>query len=327
MEVEKPESKEIEKVLLAGDLAQLKPDQRLAYYNRVCESLRLNPLTQPFEYIVLNGKMKLYATKNCTDQLREIRNVSVDKQTHDFKPELGVYMVTTEGHSGERKDSATGAVGTNYPDKQKDFNGRWGPHPKAGEMMRGDELANAMMKAETKSKRRFTLSICGLGFLDETEIETIADAIIPARQLEQQEEKITELTPRMEAQERIPPGLARTFETTAADHGRTPDQIRDFLDALNGYVNSLEIKKMDWDKAIAWAKNQPTDNDLMGDLIPSLQQAQFKKLYAIAGKKRVSNDDLHQHVEEEFKVKSFKELTHKQFNDVLSWLETVSPAG
>ena len=32
------------------------------------------------------------------------------------------------------------------------------------------------MKAETKAKRRATLSICGLGMLDETEIETIPDA-------------------------------------------------------------------------------------------------------------------------------------------------------
>ena len=36
-----------------------------------------------------------------------------------------------------------------------------------------DDLANAFMKAETKAKRRVTLSICGLGILDETEIETI----------------------------------------------------------------------------------------------------------------------------------------------------------
>jgi hypothetical protein len=42
--------------------------------------------------------------------------------------------------------------------------------------LRGEALANAIMKAETKAKRRATLSICGLGFLDETEIETIPDA-------------------------------------------------------------------------------------------------------------------------------------------------------
>src|SRR5690606_14334225 len=39
-----------------------------------------------------------------------------------------------------------------------------------------DELANALMKAETKAKRRATLSICGLGMMDESEIETVEGA-------------------------------------------------------------------------------------------------------------------------------------------------------
>jgi hypothetical protein len=40
----------------------------------------------------------------------------------------------------------------------------------------GDNLANAMMKAVTKAKRRVTLSICGLGWLDESELETVPTA-------------------------------------------------------------------------------------------------------------------------------------------------------
>ena len=40
----------------------------------------------------------------------------------------------------------------------------------------GDALVNAKLKAITKAKRRVTLSICGLGFLDETEIDTIPTA-------------------------------------------------------------------------------------------------------------------------------------------------------
>ena len=35
------------------------------------------------------------------------------------------------------------------------------------------------MRCETKSKRRVTLSICGLGLLDETEVETIPDSNNP----------------------------------------------------------------------------------------------------------------------------------------------------
>jgi hypothetical protein len=42
--------------------------------------------------------------------------------------------------------------------------------------LRGDALANAIMKCETKAKRRLTLSLCGLGMLDESEIETVTDA-------------------------------------------------------------------------------------------------------------------------------------------------------
>jgi len=42
--------------------------------------------------------------------------------------------------------------------------------------LNAEDRANAIMKAETKAKRRVTLSICGLGFLDESEIENIPGA-------------------------------------------------------------------------------------------------------------------------------------------------------
>jgi hypothetical protein len=39
--------------------------------------------------------------------------------------------------------------------------------------LKGDALANALMKCETKAKRRVPLSLAGLGWLDETELATI----------------------------------------------------------------------------------------------------------------------------------------------------------
>jgi len=39
----------IESVLIQGDLSQLSQGDRLRYYSRLCESLALNPLTQPQE--------------------------------------------------------------------------------------------------------------------------------------------------------------------------------------------------------------------------------------------------------------------------------------
>ena len=58
--------------------------------------------------------------------------------------------------------------------------------------LRAMDLANAMMKAETKAKRRLTLSICGLGYLDETEIEDMQRAA-PAAPARPQDDRIADL--------------------------------------------------------------------------------------------------------------------------------------
>ena len=48
--------------------------------------------------------------------------------------------------------------------------------------LKGDALANAIMKAATKAKRRAVLALLGLNMLDESELETIpAKAIEPAQ--------------------------------------------------------------------------------------------------------------------------------------------------
>ena len=147
---------QIETVLVAGDLAKLSADQRLTYYQRLCESLGLNPLTQPFQYLQLSGKLVLYATKSCTEQLRQLHGVSITGIT---SAQVGdVYIVTaTAMDKNGRTDCATGAVAI------------------AG--LKSDALANALMKSETKAKRRVTLSLCGLGMLDESEVETIPGAV------------------------------------------------------------------------------------------------------------------------------------------------------
>src|SRR5215471_2059997 len=55
-------------VIVRGDLSKLSPDETVNYYRAVCQSLGLNPLTQPFAYLTLSGRKVLYATKACTDQ-------------------------------------------------------------------------------------------------------------------------------------------------------------------------------------------------------------------------------------------------------------------
>lgn len=144
----------LESVLIKGDLSKLTPEERSTYYTRVCQSVGLNPLTKPFEYITLNGKLRLYALKDATDQLRSIHKVSVVDMTETEREGLSIVKTKVQNAEG-RTDMAIGAVNI------------------AG--LKGEALANALMKAETKSKRRATLSICGLGMLDETEIEDIPE--------------------------------------------------------------------------------------------------------------------------------------------------------
>ena len=169
----------IESVIIRGDLSGLTPDERSKYYIRVCETVGLNPLTKPLEHITLNGKLTLYALKSCTEQLRSIHRVSVTELTEaDWD---GVFMVTAKVQNGEgRTDMAKGAVALIYPDKIKDKHGNWINHPKAGQPLKGDDFANALMKAETKAKRRATLSICGLAVLDEVEVDDMREAGNPA---------------------------------------------------------------------------------------------------------------------------------------------------
>jgi hypothetical protein len=142
----------IEQVLAYGDLTKLTSTQRTAYYSRVCESLGLNPLTRPFEFINLSGKLVFYARRDCADQLRNIHHVTVAITSRERVDD--VYVVTARATlPNGRSDESTGAVTVGN--------------------LKGDALANALMKAETKAKRRVTLSICGLSVLDESELETV----------------------------------------------------------------------------------------------------------------------------------------------------------
>jgi hypothetical protein len=150
-------------VITKGDLSKLTDHERTMYVKAVCESIGLNPLTRPFEYMTLQGKTVLYARKDATEQLRKINNISIEIKCREFVEDC--YIVTAvamiRGHGrDERKDESIGAVSI------------------AG--LKGEARANAMMKAETKAKRRVTLSISGLGMLDEHEVETVPGAHLSA---------------------------------------------------------------------------------------------------------------------------------------------------
>jgi hypothetical protein len=145
-----------ERVLLHGDLSKLSPAQKIAYVRYLADTCGLNPLTQPFAFLTLNGREIVYAKREATEQLRRLHKVSLQIMSRGVVED--VYVVSARASLPDgRTDESTGAVAI------------------AG--LKGEARANAMMKAETKSKRRVTLSICGLGMLDESELDTLPAAV------------------------------------------------------------------------------------------------------------------------------------------------------
>jgi hypothetical protein len=146
----------VERVLLDGDLAKLTTVQRVAYYGKVCETLGFNPLTRPFEYITLNGKLQLYAKREATEQLRKLHKVSLTIVARELTEEC--YVVTARATLPDgRTDESIGV--------------------KSIANLKGEARSNALMTAETKAKRRVTLSICGMGMLDETEVDSLPPSV------------------------------------------------------------------------------------------------------------------------------------------------------
>ena len=149
----------LEKIIVQGDLSKLSTEQRITYYRTMCEATGLDYRTRPFAFLQLSGKLVLYALREATEQLRRLNHVSLTILGRELIGD--VYVVTAQATlPGGRTDASTGAV--------------------AITSLRGEGLANAYMKAETKAKRRVTLSICGLGMLAEGEAEDIPNGTILA---------------------------------------------------------------------------------------------------------------------------------------------------
>lgn len=147
-----PSAETLQQVVMGGDLSGLTDEQRLQYHNGLAESVGLNPLFSGLQYTKLQGKEVLYATKATAEQLRKKHKISISDIKRDSVGDLLIVTATASMPDG-RIDTSTAAI---------DLSG-----------LKGERLANAIMKAETKAKRRVTLSICGLGILDESEVEGV----------------------------------------------------------------------------------------------------------------------------------------------------------
>lgn len=222
----------LEQVVIGGDLSKLTPQQRVSYYNSVCNSVGLNPLTKPFDYLKLSGRLVLYARKDATEQLRSLHGISIGNPDLQFVDDLLIVSVSAKNGDG-RTDADIGVVTIGN--------------------LKGDNKANAIMKAVTKAKRRVTLSIAGLGWLDETEIETIPDAqpvivTVEGEIVDPDPEPKAKLKPRGNGNGDTwnPVQLLVDAELSENEHAA--------MELLNSHVPQEIIREKNPDKLLAWAK-------------------------------------------------------------------------
>ena len=153
-------SQELEKIILNSDLSSLSGEQRVNFYYQVCDQYGLDPFTRPFEFIKMNGKLVLYATKSCASALQELKSISVEIVKQEAFQD--VWIVTVRGTRADEKAADGRVIAENV-----------GITPIKG--LSGDQLSNSIMKAVTKAQRRLILQMCGLGSTDETELQSIAN--------------------------------------------------------------------------------------------------------------------------------------------------------
>jgi hypothetical protein len=144
---------------MRGDISGLTAPQRVQYYLHTCAELGLNPNAQPFAFLKLNGKEVMYPTRGATDQLARIHQVNREiidgPKVIDLAGTKLLYAVCRASLPSGRIETSTAAV----------------PIPSGAE-----PVANAVMKVETKARRRATLAILGLALTDESEMDTIPAA-------------------------------------------------------------------------------------------------------------------------------------------------------
>ena len=278
---------EVEQSLIEGNLANLTPEKRVMLYMATCKSLRLNPLTKPFCFILVSDwensteKLILYAAKNCTDQLRAIYGITtVPGSLKQWREEGMLKASISMRMKTGRTDSDIAVIPME----------RYSRKHNRSYTLSGAQLANAEMHVVTKAKRRTTLSLCGLGgIVDESELDTmkvIGGTTPDGRIFRYQEERDDQ-----------PPAEPRPLKEDAP-HGHAPgsDKAKQAEAALKR-VEEADAKLKEGVPGAAWK----ADTDKKADAPPpkpaegakpagELTVTQVGELFEISGAVEVMNE-------------------------------------
>ena len=231
------QSKLAESLVMRGDISGLTAPQRVQYYLHTCAELGLNPNAQPFAFLKLNGKEVMYPTRGATDQLARIHQVNREiidgPKVIDLAGTKLLYAVCRASLPSGRIETSTAAV----------------PIPSGAE-----PVANAVMKVETKARRRATLAILGLALTDESEMDTIPAAArvdVPAPSREEIAQAMAAAkAPALPALASLGVEVQAPATTPAARREPLSETVRDRAEAIAGHNPSGG----EWATAVAQAE-------------------------------------------------------------------------
>lgn len=142
----------VEHWLGTGDLSKLSGAQRAALYTRTCESLGINSLTRPFDWIEFydpetkGKKLVLYPRAACADQLAYQHRIRVEVVEEKIVGSLFKVAVVGTMPNGRTE---TNVAYLDLTDRD-------------GGQLKGQRLGNAFMKCHTKAKRRLVFGMVGM---------------------------------------------------------------------------------------------------------------------------------------------------------------------
>lgn len=240
----------LENIVFKGDLSGLTNEQILLYNQSRCQSLGVDENVGCFAVMLLQGKKTLYPTKELANQLIAKRGLSVDPpEGREILGGKGWLVAATVRRPDGSSVSNIGTVPLTTED---------------GKPMRVTDQCNAILKCTTKAIRRAVFTACGLGGLDETEIETIPGAK-------------TESLPSVSVE--APQGSG---ESTADLWARCKDLMADVFPELAGlknqdYVKGLVTLLPEGRQAEVQAQGaawKPTREDVMAGIAALVLQAE-----------------------------------------------------
>lgn len=212
-------------------MSGLAPLQKVEYIKTLCSRLGLDPATQPFQIQKFQGKEVPYLGRGGAAQMNKVHKLSSQIVAQEKMDDLYIVHSRCIGDDGRSTDEI-GAVAIGG--------------------LKGEALANAIMKARTKAMRRATITHCGLGYLDETEVESLPGATtvqLPAVSTKQVEAEI--LYDWTEDQEAEAKQVLMDLGELALNHGMDEEIALQFVGVHKAGWMSGEYH--DWRKKVARA--------------------------------------------------------------------------